>query len=135
MGLGAVITAPDGTRHTVSKATHTVGCNNEAEFRAVMAAVQEARTQGARALLIHSDSTIVVEQLGQANAKAIARLSHVIDEARALLQSFDQVQLKWIPQHRNSDADALARKALDLQPRSHVPRTPADGVRPLVRIG
>ena len=29
MGLGAVITAPDGTRHTLSQATDSRGCNND----------------------------------------------------------------------------------------------------------
>ncbi len=117
MGLGAVITAPDGTRHTLSLATHTTGCNNEAELRALMAALRDVQARGASTLLIHSDSSILVEQLGQAHAKGIARLSAVIDEARTLLQSFDQAQLKWIPQHRNGDADALARDALGLAPR------------------
>src|SRR5690606_15707159 len=35
MGLGAVIVAPDGSRQTLSVDTHSTGCNNEAELRAV----------------------------------------------------------------------------------------------------
>jgi len=38
----------------------------------------------------------------------------LFDEARALLKSFDQATLKWIPRHRNREADALARAALGL---------------------
>ncbi|MDP1566066.1 MAG: ribonuclease H, partial [Polaromonas sp.] len=34
MGLGAVLVAPDGTRHVLSMATDARGCNNEAEARA-----------------------------------------------------------------------------------------------------
>lgn len=35
MGLGAVWTAPDGTRHTLSQLAPCVGCNNEAALRAL----------------------------------------------------------------------------------------------------
>ncbi|MGQ0598593.1 ribonuclease HI family protein [Aquabacterium sp.] len=119
MGLGALLIAPDGSRHTLSMATHTTGCNNEAELRALIAALQALQQHGARSLLVRSDSSILVEQLdGVKPAKPIARLSALFDEARALLQSFEQARLQWIPQHRNGEADALARAALGLAPRA-----------------
>ena len=41
MGLGAVLTGPDGTvQHQISEATTFTGCNNEAELRALMQALQ-----------------------------------------------------------------------------------------------
>jgi len=123
IGLGVVLHAPDGTRHTLSVATHTTGCNNEAELRALIAAMQDLQTRQAKALLIHTDSSIVVEQLGAADAKPITRLSALFDEARELMASFEQVRLQWIPQHRNGEADALARAALGLPPR--LPAKPA----------
>lgn len=118
MGLGAILVAPDGSRHTLSVATHTTGCNNEAELRALIAALQALQQHGARSLLVRSDSSILIEQLdGVKPAKPIARLSALFDEARTLLQSFEQARLQWIPQHRNGEADALARAALGLPPR------------------
>jgi ribonuclease HI len=117
MGLGAVFTEPDGTRHTLSQATHRTGCNNEAELRALMVALQQLQKRGATALLVYSDSSVLVEQLGAANAKPIARLAALFDEARALLNSFEQASLQWIPGHRNGEADALARAALGMPPR------------------
>lgn len=119
MGLGAVLIAPDGGRHTLSVATHTTGCNNEAELRALIAALQAVRRHGARSLLVRSDSSILVAQLGgEQPAKPITRLNALFDEARALLQSFEHTRLQWIPQHRNGEADALARAALGLPPRT-----------------
>ena len=53
MGLGAVLVAPDGTRHTLSRATHTTGCNNEAELRALMAALRELPSRGATRLTVY----------------------------------------------------------------------------------
>ena len=118
MGIGAVLTEPDGTRHTLSQALHASGCNNEAELRALMAALRELKVRGATALLVYSDNSILVEQLGSTSAKPVARLAALFDEARALLTSFDQARLKWLPRHRNGEADALARTALGLAPKA-----------------
>lgn len=114
IGLGAVFTEPDGTRHTLSEASHENGCNNEAELRALLATLQELKLRGAGTLFIHCDNSVVVEQVGSSTAKPIARLASLFDEARALLNSFDQATLMWIPRHRNREADALARAALGL---------------------
>ncbi len=124
MGLGAVLVAPDGTRYTLSQATGERGCNNEAELRALMAALHAARTHGATVLRVFSDSTILVEQLGETASRPIARLAQLFDEARALLRSFDAATLTWIPRHRNGEADALARAALGFAPKRVVARTP-----------
>ncbi len=114
MGLGAVWTAPDGTRHTLSQVAPGYGCNNEAEVRALVAALQALKRQGADGLLVHCDSSVVVEQVGSNSAKPIARLAPLFDEARALLHSFGDARLVWIPGHRNAEADALARAALGI---------------------
>lgn len=114
IGLGALLIAPDGTRHTLSRAPQLQACNNEAELRALMAALQELQARGARALRVHCDNSVVVEQITDTNAKPIARLEALFGEARALFQSFEQAELLWIPQHRNSEADALARAALGI---------------------
>ncbi len=114
MAIGAVLIEPDGTRHTLSQAMPDRGCNNEAELLALIAALRELGVRGARALLAYSDNSILIEQLGSANSKPVVRLASLYDEARALLAAFDHVSLMWIPRHRNGEADALARAALNL---------------------
>jgi len=114
MGLGAVIQAPDGTQHALSHLAPGKGCNNEAEIRALMHALREARRLGATSLLVFCDNQIVVEQLAGGDARPIARLAPLFDEARQLLRSFEGIGLRWIPRHRNAEADALARAALGL---------------------
>lgn len=114
MAIGAVLIEPDGTRHTLSQAMPDRGCNNEAELLALIAALRELGVRGARALLAYSDNSILIEQLGSANSKPVVRLAFLYDEARALLATFDHVSLMWIPRHRNGEADALARAALNL---------------------
>jgi ribonuclease HI len=48
------------------------------------------------------------------NSPPIARLAALFEQARAELASFERVDLKWIPRHRNGEADALARQSLGL---------------------
>lgn len=117
MGLGAVVTAPDGTRHPLSITAEGRGCNNEAELRALMAAMQYAAQQGATALLVHCDNSVVVSQLSGTALEPFERLAPLFDEVRAALRSFETTQLVWIPRHRNQDADALARAAVGLMPK------------------
>ncbi|RZL04402.1 MAG: ribonuclease HI family protein [Rubrivivax sp.] len=114
MGIGVVMTDPQGQRHTLSKALHAVGCNNEAELRALMAALQALKAWQATSLLVHSDNSVLVEQLTVPGCKPIARLAPLFDEARSLLSAFEHTRLQWIPRHRNGEADALARAAQGL---------------------
>ena len=117
MGAGAVITAPDGTRHTLSQASHAIGCNNEAELRALTLALEDLKARGATSVLAYTDNSILVEQLGAAGARPIARLANLFDEARLLLASFEEASLRWVPRHRNHEADALARASLGFAPK------------------
>lgn len=123
MGLGAVLVEPNGTRHLLSAATDTRGCNNEAEARALMAALRELQVRGADKLQIYCDSSLLVEQLGSALVPPVARLAPLYAEAGALLKTFAHASLQWIPRHRNGEADALARAALSLPPKRLVKLT------------
>lgn len=121
MGLGAVVTGPDGSRHPLSITAEGRGCNNEAELRALMAAMQYARQQGASALLVYCDNSVVVQQLEGTAAEPFLRLAPLFDEVRAVLRSFTSARLVWIPRHRNREADALARAAVGLLPKGLAP--------------
>jgi ribonuclease HI len=114
MGMGAVLTEPGGIHHRLCQTTQAKGCNNEAELRALMAALGELQSRGATRLVIYCDNSIVVEQLVGVAVKPIARLAQLFEEARALLGTFECATLKWIPRHRNSEADTLARAALGM---------------------
>jgi ribonuclease HI len=117
------MTAPDGTVHTLSQAPQAVGCNNEAELRALHITLQELKRLGSKSFLIHCDNSVVVEQVGLATAKPIARLAALFAETRALFNTFDHATLVWIPRHRNNAADALARAALGVTEKRTVKTT------------
>ncbi|MGE8201153.1 MAG: reverse transcriptase-like protein, partial [Variovorax sp.] len=75
------------------------------------------RARGATAVRAYSDNSILVEQLAASEAKPIVRMAALFDDARALLASFDDARVQWIPRHRNGEADALARAALGFAPK------------------
>ena len=109
MRIGGIAYAPDGAIHRFSQALPNTGCNNEAEARAAIYALDWLQGLGAQQVLLHTDSSILAEQLRQ--AKPIARLAHWYDSARQRLAHFSHVQVQWIPRHKNTLADALARSA------------------------
>ena len=127
MGLGAVLVGPDGSvQHHICEATTFTGCNNEAELRALLRALQWLEQQqhvvaAATTVQVFSDSSVLVDQLGAHAATPIARLAPLFDEVRIVLQRFAQVDLQWVPRHRNGAADALARAALGLAPKAATP--------------
>ena len=126
MGMGAVLTGPDGTvQHQISEATTFTGCNNEAELRALMLALQWLAQQGiatSNPVEVFSDNSVLVEQLCDQPTAPIARLATLFDEARQALRRFPQTQVQWIPRHRNGAADTLARAALGLAPKAATPQ-------------
>lgn len=111
MCIGGIAHAPDGSAHRFSQALAETGCNNEAEALAAVHALQWLHAQQARVVLLHTDSSILAEQLGRPSPKRIERLAAIYDQARALVPLFDDVRVQWIPRHRNMVADALARAA------------------------
>lgn len=118
MSLGAVLTLADGSRHTLSRNLMRSGCNNEAELLALIAALQAAEKLGVRHLTIRTDSSVLLEQLDPAHAqpaRPIARLQALFEQARGQMRQFDELQLQWLPRHRNTEADALARAAHQLR--------------------
>lgn len=121
MGLGAVLVAPDGTRHTISRPHPGTGCNNEAELLALIDALAWARQQGAHAVTVHTDSRVITDQLGNPRAPALVRIHGLVEQARLALAGFAAHDLRWIPRHRNAEADALARAALGMPPKLQAP--------------
>ncbi len=93
------------------------GCNNEAELRALLSALDAAAAAGARTLTLHSDSRFAVDCLNGLDSTDVPRLVELLAAAHTAMGCFDQVRLVWLPRHRNAEADRLARAALGLAPK------------------
>lgn len=90
------------------------GCNNEAELAALCTALDMAFEAGAQRLQLRGDSDVAIRYISGPDSTQISRLVVLVAQARQGLQRFDEVQLIWVPRHRNLDADRLSRQALGL---------------------
>ena len=117
IGLGLLLVSPDGERRERSHATGRSGCNNDAELRAILAALEAAEAAGAQRLTIHSDSRFAVDCLTGRDSTEVARLAELLAATQAAIGRFEAVTLAWLPRHRNAEADRLARAALGLLPK------------------
>jgi len=106
--------SPAGTRAEKSALIGGSGCNNEAELHALCLALEIAFAAGARRLALHGDSDVAVRYVRGPESTQIARLAVLVEQARERIQGFEDVQLLWVPRHRNVDADRLSRQALGL---------------------
>lgn len=114
IGIGFVIERPDGSRSEHAIATGRHGCNNEAELQSLQALVEHARTLGVRELEIFGDSKAAIDFVRGDDSTEVVRLRTRIDAISELLDTFDHVEIVWLPRHRNGEADRLARQALGL---------------------
>lgn len=126
MGVGIVLMSPAGIRSEKSALIGGSGCNNEAELHALCLALEIAFAEGARRLALRGDSDVAVRYVRGLQSTQIARLVVLVAHARERIRGFDDVQLLWVPRHRNVDADRLSRLALGLPPS---PLTAAKGRR------
>lgn len=118
IGVGAIVLSPQGNRIEKFDPVAFSGCNNEAELRALTAALILAHDAGARHLVLRGDSDMAIRHVLGTDSTRIARFAPLIAEARAWLRCFEDVQLQWIPCHRNQEADRCSRDALGLPERS-----------------
>ena len=115
IGIGVLLIAPDGRRIEKSSPTGLQGCNNEAELLAFCATLELARSNGVQKMVVHGDSDFAIRHLTGAESTAVPHLANLVQQARQGIDEFTDVQLKWIPRHRNQDADRLSRQALGLK--------------------
>jgi len=114
--IGAVVIDPSTsppTRLAIVSERIGVTTNNVAEYRACIAGLEAARAFPSRAIRVRADSMLVVEQLkGRWRVKQ-AHLRPLRDEALALLDAYDEVDVAHVRREQNADADALVNAALD----------------------
>ncbi|XP_019258118.1 PREDICTED: uncharacterized protein LOC109236399 [Nicotiana attenuata] len=84
--------------------------NNEAEDEVVIAGLKLALKYGARRLVLHCDSPLVVNQVTGTFKIKEQRLQKYQSEIHKLLPEFDECRLDQIPRAQNVEADGLAKK-------------------------
>lgn len=108
-GIGALLTGPIGERIEISQAAG-YGNSSEAEYRALIALLEAAVRGAAHGLTIYGDSRVVVDDMNGADDAGAPSLAEYRLAAHGLLAQLRGVTLRWIPRHKNGQADALSQR-------------------------
>ncbi len=111
--LGAVIQDVEG--NTLARLSRRIGTttNNQAEYRALIAALEKAVSLGARRVSVNSDSELVVRQVTGRYRVKNAGLKPLFQKVKRLQADLDSFSIRHVPRRRNTAADALTNAALD----------------------
>jgi len=110
--IGATI--KDGQGRLIASISQHIGTttNNQAEYRAVIAALEEAIRLGAEQVEVKSDSELVVRQInGQYRVKEVT-LKPLYQQVKQLQGLLKGCAIMHIPRQQNTEADKLANMAL-----------------------
>jgi broad specificity phosphatase PhoE/ribonuclease HI len=113
-GYGAVVWSDDhGTVLAEDKQAIGRSTNNVAEYRGLIAGLEEAAKLGATEVDVFMDSKLVVEQMSGRWKVKHPDMAPLHQQATALSTRFDRITYAWIPRAKNSHADRLANEAMD----------------------
>ena len=113
-GYGAVVWTED--RATVlAEAKQAIGraTNNVAEYRGLIAGLDDALNLGATEAAVYLDSKLLVEQMSGRWKVKHPDLIELHAQARDRARRFAKISYSWIPRERNTHADRLANEAMD----------------------
>lgn len=110
--IGATIKDEQG--RLIASISRRIGTatNNQAEYKAVIAALKEAQRLGANAVQLKSDSELLVRQINQQYRVKNAALKHLYLEVKELTGTLDAFSITHISREQNKEADRLANNAL-----------------------
>ncbi len=121
-GAGLVLDVGDGRLET-----HTIylgrATNNEAEYGALLAALERFAALGVAEVVIFSDSELLVRQMNGYYKVKAANLQPLWRAAQQLAGTFRSFSIRHIPRTANAEADRLANEAMNSR-RSTLPIPP-----------
>lgn len=124
-GFGCVVFSADRAQILAEhKQAIGVTTNNVAEYRGLIAGLEQARRLGADQVEVAMDSKLVVEQMRGRWKVKHPGLAELHQQARALASTFASVSYDWIPRARNAHADRLANEAMDAEAAGIEPAPP-----------
>ena len=113
-GYGAVVWTEDRTT-VLAESKQAIGraTSNVAEYRGLIAGLDDALKLGASEAAVYLDSKLLVEQMSGRWKVKHPDLIELHAQARSRAARFDRISYSWIPRERNSHADRLANEAMD----------------------
>ncbi|MDR0888992.1 MAG: ribonuclease HI family protein [Coriobacteriales bacterium] len=118
-GIGFTIEQIDDTNESASTIICRGGAyigettNNQAEYRALIWGLSNARELGINDITIRADSELMVRQIQGAYRVKNAGLKPLFNQVMQLLDAFDTYDIDHVMRSGNKDADALVNEAMD----------------------
>ena len=110
-GIGGLILGPGGERIEISQPAG-YGNSSEAEYQALVAVLAAARRAGAAGLTVYGDSQVVIDDASCTPLHGAPALAEWRAAAQSLMKELGAVSLRWVPRHKNPEADALSQRAV-----------------------
>lgn len=109
------VTIKDKRGKLITSISQRIGraTNNQAEYRAIIAALEEAVRLGVKQVDIKMDSELVVKQISGEYRVKKATLKPLYQQVKQLLGLLEGCTITHIPRQQNTEADKLAHKALN----------------------
>ncbi|MCX7912112.1 MAG: ribonuclease HI family protein [Dehalococcoidales bacterium] len=111
--IGVIIRDEDGNIITTIARRLEPTTNNQAEYQAIITALDEAIRRGARGVVIRSDSELIVNQINGRYKVRNTALRDLYQEVVRLTGVLESFSLEHVPRAENDEADRLANRALD----------------------
>jgi len=108
------VTIKDEQGKLIASISQPIGraTNNQAEYRAIIAALKKAIELGVEQVDIRSDSELVVKQINGRYRVKNATLKPLYQQVKQLQSRLKGFSITHIPRQQNKEADSLAGKAL-----------------------
>jgi ribonuclease HI len=111
-GIGVLIKEENGGSRAVKKYLGT-RTNNQAEYTALITALESAREYKDREIRIFTDSLLLANQMNGLWKVKHPEIKELYGKAKGLIEGFRRVTIKHIPREENTEADRLANLAID----------------------
>jgi probable phosphoglycerate mutase len=112
-GYGVAIT--DASGHPVAELSEYLGhrTNNYAEYQGLLAALRYASENQIKALMVISDSELMVRQMKGLYKVRHPELRKLYDEAQQLVRRLEYFEIRHALREHNKIADRLANQSMD----------------------
>lgn len=111
-GIGVLIRETEDTNREIKKYLGTK-TNNQAEYTALITALESAQDLADKPVRIFTDSLLVANQINGLWKVKHPEIIPLNKEAKNLFKNFKDISIQHIPREQNFEADRLANLAID----------------------
>ena len=111
-GIGILFRDTDNN-HREFKKYIGIGTNNNAEYTALITALEIAKSENLEEINVFTDSQLVANQINGSWKVKDSDIKLLFNKAKSLINNFSQFSITHIRRENNSDADRLANEAIN----------------------